>query len=103
MYAFRRERNMKIHGLATIIALSLGLILRLSRWEWGLLLITIFLVLMAETINSAIEKTIDLYTESYHPLAKAAKDLAAGAVLLTAVMAVIMAFIIFVPHLLNIL
>ncbi|MDD2510886.1 MAG: diacylglycerol kinase family protein [Syntrophomonas sp.] len=99
-YAFQQERNMKIHGAAAVMAMGLGLFLRLSRWEWGLLLITIFVVLAAETINTAIEKVVDLQTESYHPLAEAAKDLAAGAVLLTAIMAVIMAILIFGPYLL---
>ena len=99
-YAFQQERNMKIHGAAAVMVMGLGLFLRLSRWEWGLLLITIFVVLAAETINTAIEKVVDLQTESYHPLAEAAKDLAAGAVLLTAIMAVIMAILIFGPYLL---
>ncbi|MDD3879784.1 MAG: diacylglycerol kinase family protein [Syntrophomonas sp.] len=99
-YAFQQERNMKIHGAAAVMAMGLGLFWRLSRWEWGLLLITIFVVLAAETINTAIEKVVDLQTESYHPLAEAAKDLAAGAVLLTAIMAVIMAILIFGPYLL---
>ncbi len=102
-YVFQRERNMKIHGVAAIMAVGLGLFLRVTRWEWGLLLITIFIVLVAETINTAIEKAVDLQTESYHPLAEAAKDLAAGAVLLTAIMAVIMAFLVFGPYLLNLL
>ncbi len=97
-YAFRQERNMVIHGVAAIIAVGLAWFLQISRWEWGLLITTIFMVLIAETVNTAIEKVVDLHIKDYHPLAKAAKDLAAGAVLLSAIMAVIMAIIIFGPY-----
>jgi len=89
---------MKIHILAAAIALALAGLSQLSRVEWGLLVLTIFMVLVAETINTAIEKTVDLVTPDFHPLAGLAKNLAAGAVLLTALNAVIMAVIIFGPH-----
>ncbi len=98
VYAFISERNMRIHGLAAITSVSLGFILHLERWEWGLLILTIFMVLVAETINTAVETSINLITDSYHPLAKLAKNLAAGAVLLTAINALIMAGIIFGPY-----
>jgi diacylglycerol kinase len=99
VYAFFSERNMQIHVLAAMIAVISGYILGIKRLEWGLLLITIFIVLIAEIINTAIEKTVDLVTLNYHPVAKLAKNLAAGAVLLSAVNAVIMAFVIFGPYL----
>jgi Diacylglycerol kinase len=67
----------------------------------GVLTLTIFLVLTAETVNTALEKTVDLVTSEYHPLARTAKNTAAGAVLLTALNAVIMGFIIFYPHLIK--
>ncbi|MDD3270029.1 MAG: diacylglycerol kinase family protein [Syntrophomonadaceae bacterium] len=98
VYAFISERNMRIHGLAAIIVVSMGCILHLQRLEWGLLFLTIFMVLVAETINTAVEINIDLITEDYHPLARLAKNLAAGAVLLTAINALIMAIIIFGPY-----
>lgn len=94
-----QERNMKIHCLAAFIVVCVGCFLRLQRLEWGLLIITIFLVFIAETVNTAVEKTVDLVTTQYHPLARLAKNIAAGAVLLSAINAVIMAVIIFGPYL----
>lgn len=93
------ERNMKIHILAAITVIIAASFLPLTRLEWGLLVITIFMVLIAETINTAIEKTVDLVTGEYHPLARKAKNMAAGAVLLSAAAAVVMAYIIFSPYL----
>ncbi len=97
-YGFLTERNLKFHLLAGIIVIILAIYLQIDRIEWALLLFTIFLVFIAETINTAIEKTIDLVTSEYHPLAKRAKNLAAGAVLLSAINALIMGAIIFLPY-----
>ncbi|HAA08257.1 MAG: diacylglycerol kinase family protein [Syntrophomonadaceae bacterium] len=100
LYALTRERNMRIHVLAACAAVALGLYVDLSRMEWGLLTITITLVIVIEMVNTAVEKTVDMMTGGkYHPLAKAAKNVAAGAVLLSAINALVMAYIIFVPHL----
>lgn len=99
IYALARERNMRIHLLAACAAVALGVWLGLSPTEWGLLALTITLVMVVEMINTAVEKTVDIITGEYHPLAKAAKNVAAGAVLLTAINALVMAYIIFVPHL----
>ncbi|NLO21424.1 MAG: diacylglycerol kinase family protein [Syntrophomonadaceae bacterium] len=95
----RSERNMKIHLLAAFLATTLGLALGINRIEWGLLCLTIFLVLMAEVANTALERVVDLVTAEYHPLARTAKNAAAGAVLLSAINALIMAGIIFGPYL----
>ncbi|HZK43826.1 MAG TPA: diacylglycerol kinase family protein [Syntrophomonadaceae bacterium] len=99
IYGFSSERNLKIHLLAAVSMIGVGCYFGINRWEWALLLFTIFLVVIAETINTAIEKTIDLVTKEYHPLAKSAKNLAAGAVLLSAINAIIMGVIIFGPYL----
>lgn len=92
------ERNMRIHTLAAIAVVLLGFYFNIQRLEWALLIITIFIVLIAETINTAVEKTVDLVTGTYHPLAKKAKNIAAGAVLLSAINALIMAFLILGPY-----
>ncbi|HRW13263.1 MAG TPA: diacylglycerol kinase family protein [Syntrophomonas sp.] len=92
-------RNMKIHLLATIMAVITGWLLGINRLEWAMITISIFMVLAAETLNTAIEKAVDLVTREYHPLAKQAKNLAAGAVLLTAISAVIIGLLIFGPYL----
>lgn len=98
--ACKGERNMKIHLAAAFLAVLLGYLLEISRLEWGLLFMTIFFVLIAEMINTAVEKTVDLVTQQYHPLAREAKNIAAGAVLLSALNAIIMAVVIYGPHLL---
>jgi diacylglycerol kinase len=98
-YAFLRQRNMKIHCLAAILVVIDGLTVGLSQIEWAVISITIFLVLTAETINTAIEKTVDLITDDYHMMAKLAKDLAAGAVLLTAINSLVISLLIFGHHL----
>jgi diacylglycerol kinase len=97
------SRNMKIHLLAAIAAISIAFILGVNRIEWTILSLTIFMVLSAETINTAIERTVDLITEDYHPLAKLAKDMAAGGVLLTAINAVVVAVLVFGPYLMRLL
>jgi len=99
VFALHNERNMKIHFLAGFLAVILGFILGIDWIEWGMLCITIFIVVIAELLNTAVEKTVDLVIAEYHPLAKIAKNTAAGAVLLSAVNALIMAYIIFWPHL----
>lgn len=100
-YVLRSQRNMKIHLVLAGLAVAGGAFFKIARWEWGLLMLTVLSVLAAETINTALEKTVDLVTSEYHPLARTAKNAAAGAVLLTALNAVIMGFIIFYPHLLK--
>jgi diacylglycerol kinase len=99
IYALTRERNLRIHFLAAGAAIFAGIWLDISRMEWGLLAITITLVMVVEMINTAVEKTVDIITGEYHPLAKVAKNVAAGAVLLSAINALVMAYIIFIPHL----
>lgn len=100
-YVLRTQRNMKIHLVMAGLAVLGGVVLKITRMEWGLLTLTITLVLTAEAVNTALEKTVDLVTSEYHPLARTAKNTAAGAVLLTALNAVIMGFIIFYPHLIK--
>ncbi len=98
-YMLRTQRNAQIHCLIGACALGLGVGLGLQRWEWLVLVITITLVLAAEAFNTAIEAVVDIATSTYHPLARIAKDVSAGAVLLCAIMAIIVGCLIFIPHL----
>ncbi|NTW01913.1 MAG: diacylglycerol kinase family protein [Oscillochloris sp.] len=100
-YLLRTQRNAQIHVLAGSCAVSLGFILGLERWEWLALVLIITLVIAAEGVNTAIEATVDLATSIRHPLAKIAKDVAAGTVLICAIGAVIVGCIVFLPHLLS--
>lgn len=99
LYAISSGRNMKIHLLAATLVILVGWWLGINRLEWAIITISIFMVLVAETINTAVEKTVDLITRDYHPLAKHAKNIAAGCVLLAAINAVIIGIIIFTPYL----
>lgn len=101
--AFSTQRNMKIHGLAALLVIAFGLALRVSRLEWAVLFFAIFLVIVSEMINTAVEKTVDLYTREYHPLAGMAKNVAAGAVLVACLGAVITGIIVFGPRILELL
>jgi diacylglycerol kinase (ATP) len=102
-YLLRTQRNAQIHCLIAGCAVALGLLLGIARWEWIALVLTIALVLAAEGFNTALEATVDLASPARHPLAKIAKDVAAGAVLLCAIASVVVGCIIFIPHLLELL
>ena len=91
----RKERNMKIHCMVAALVVIVGLILGISVTEWCICLGLFGMAL--ELVNMAVEAVVDLVTEERHPLAKIAKDTAAGAVLIAAIMAAIVGLIIFVP------
>ena len=93
----RKERNMKIHVTVTLLVVIAGLVLGLSVTEWCICLALFGLVMALELVNTAVEAVVDMVTEAFHPLAKIAKDTAAGAVLIAAIMAAIAGLIIFVP------
>ena len=93
--AARTQRNMKIHLVAAVLALGACFFLDISKVEFLALAITITMVIAAEMINTAIEAVVDLNTNFYHPLSKVAKNTAAGAVLITAINAVLVGYIVF--------
>jgi diacylglycerol kinase (ATP) len=99
-YLLWTQRNAKIHTAIGLAAVALGFVLGIDRNEWLTLTLMITIVLAAEGINTAIEAAVDLASPTYHPLAKIAKDVGAGTVLLTAVASVIVGLLLFLPHLL---
>ena len=102
-YLFRTQRNAQIHALVGACAVALGAFLGLARWEWLVLVLTITLVLAADGVNTAVEAAVDVATSTYHPLARIAKDVAAGTVLICAIASVLVGCIIFIPHLWDLL
>ena len=86
---FRTQRHMRFHIYTVGVVVLLALFLGLGPREWLVLLFTVVLVLTAEMFNSAIEATVDLVQPGYHPLAKTAKDIAAGAVLITTTLSLV--------------
>ncbi len=99
IYTLKSQRNMKIHYFIALLVLFLSLFLNLSRMEIIAVIISISLVILAEMFNTAIEKTVDLITTQYSPLAKIAKDVAAGAVLITAFNAAMVGYLVFFDRL----
>lgn len=98
----RTERNIKIHCAAAILVTIFGIWLQISKIEWMICFILFGLILALELVNTAVEATVDLFTEERKPLAKKAKDAAAGAVLIAAIFAAVIGILIFIPKLLDV-
>ena len=94
----RTETNARIHVLATIGVISLGLTFGIARLEWLAVILAIACVWSTEAINSAFEALCDVASPDYHPRVERAKDIAAGAVLLAAIAALGVGFLIFGPY-----
>ena len=101
--AVRSEQNLRIHIVAGVVALTLCLILHVKLWAWVAVLILIALVVFAELFNTAIETVVDLASPAYNELAKRAKDIAAGAVLVLAIIAVIAGLAIYIDAFIEIM
>ena len=95
IHVLRTQRNMRIHFLAAVIVLVAAVAIGVSRLELIALLLAIAFVFITEMVNSAIEQAIDVATTSFDPLAKLAKDIAAGAVLIATVNAVAIGYLVF--------
>jgi diacylglycerol kinase (ATP) len=95
VYALRTQRNMRLHALATLVVLVAAMWFRISGLELIALLFAICLVLVAELANTALEATVDIAVDGHDPLAKTAKDVAAGAVLVASVNAVAVGYVVF--------
>ena len=99
VHAVRHQRNMRIHFAIAFLVLVACLFLNLSRIELIIVLVTISFVFFAEMINSAVEAVVDIITDKFDPRAKIAKDLAAGAVLVSAINALLVAYLVFADKL----
>ena len=96
----KSQHNAWIHAVASVVVFVVGLWLRISPLEWGLVVLAVTIVWMAEFMNTAIEAIVDMVSPDFHPLAKVAKDVAAAGVLIGAGGAILIALLIFVPKLL---
>lgn len=101
--ALKRERNMRIHFTMAIFAIVLSFVLDISKGERTAVILSISTVIGAELINTSIEALVDLVTEDFKPLAKIAKDTAAGAVLVTAIGAFLVGIVVFLDPVIKIL
>ncbi len=100
---FNREQNLLVHIIATIIVTIAGIIIGLTGLEWILVFSMVAFVITSELINSAIELAVDLYTSEFNPLAMVAKDVAAGAVVVSAFTAICVGLYVFLPKILSML
>lgn len=98
-YALRTQRNARVHLAIALLAIMAGVLLHISAVEFAIIFVAITGVFISEMFNTVIELCVDLASPEHHPLAKIAKDVAAGAVLLNAILAVIIGLFIFGPHL----
>ena len=100
-YTIRTQQNMRIHLSVAVAAIALGVYVKLNWTQWAVLALTIGAVMIAEMFNTVAEAALDAATPYYHPLVKVAKDVAAGAVLLTALIAVCVGLMVLGPPLWN--
>ena len=104
VYAVKTQRNFRIHLVIGVVALFLGVLLHIKALEAAVVAVTISAVLVMELMNTALESVVDLTVgQTYHELAKIAKDCAAGAVLISAISALLVAGFIYLPPLLTLI
>ena len=101
-YAYKYEQSMLIHVIATIGVVTANILFGISSFEWLVTLLSIGMVLSAELINTAIEAVVDLVTLEIHPLAKIAKDCGSAATFVLAMMAAAIGFVVYIPHIIEI-
>ncbi len=97
-YALRTQRNARVHIAVAILAILVSIFFHISAVEFAMIFVAITSVFVAEMFNTVIEICVDLASPTYHPLAKIAKDVAAGAVLLNAMLSVVIGLFVLGPH-----
>ena len=102
-YVTSHERNFKIEIIFACLVTIASFILKVSILEWAILILVMGMVLTLEMINTAIERCVDLVTKEYRELAKAAKDVAAGAVLIMSMFSIIIGIIVFLPKVIELI
>ena len=102
-HTFKNERNFRIEIVLGILAVILSFLLKISILEWVIIVFMITLVLVLELVNTAFESMVDLYTQEYNKIAKATKDVIAGAVLVTCLFSLVIAFLIFFPKIMEVI
>jgi len=101
--AYKTEQNLLVHTIAAIVAIILGILLKLSTIEFAIVALVIGFVITSEMVNTSIEYTVDLAMPAMNPLAKIAKDVASGAVLVAAISSIAVALLIYLPKIIDVL
>jgi diacylglycerol kinase len=99
----KHEHNSRIHLLAAIVVIVMGIIMKLDHYEWSLLVIVIGIVFLTELLNSSFESLADLVDPEWNEMIMRAKDYSAAAVLIAATVALVVGGLIFIPKLLNLI
>lgn len=99
----RNEHNSRIHLMAAIVALGTGICLKISIIEWSILIIVIGIVFLTELLNTSLEKLADIINPEWNEQIKKAKDYAAAAVLISAIIAIVTGGLIFIPKIMALL
>lgn len=102
-FVIKTSRNMKIHITTAVSVLLASYYFKINAFETGLIIIMIVLVIITEILNTAVEEMVNMITKDYKIEAKIAKDVSAGAVLITAIAALIVGIFIFLPYLLTLI
>lgn len=103
VYTFNHENNFKREIILGILVIIAGFFFQISILEWCVVLLLINFVLVCELINTALEKTVDLYTKEYNAIGKVIKDAAGGAVLTMCIFSSIIGIIIFLPKIIDLI
>ncbi|CCY45805.1 diacylglycerol kinase DagK [Clostridium sp. CAG:1193] len=101
--AFKSEKNMKIHFTMMMLVIIFGILLKISLNEWLVCIMLFCMVIGSEMINTAVENVVNLAMPTKNEVAKNAKDISAGAVLVFAIGSAIIGLIIFIPKIINVL
>ena len=101
--SFKTEQNMKIHIFIMILVIILGIVLKINFTEWAICFLLFGFVITAELLNTAIEVTVDLAMPDINEKAKLAKDIAAGAVLVSSIVAILIGLAIFLPKIIELI
>ena len=101
VHGYKNEQSLWLHGISSILAIILGIILNISFNQWAIILIALVVVLAVELLNTAIEATVDLVTKEIHPLANVAKDSASAAAFVSSIVATIICLFIFIPYIID--
>ena len=101
LIAFKNERNLQVQMVIATVVIVAGIVFELNITEWAIISISISFVIVTEMLNTAIENTLNRISLEEHPLTRNAKDVAAGAVLISCIAAVVIGCLIFIPKILG--
>ena len=102
-HAYRNEQSLWLHGGGVILAVILGIVLKINFYEWAVIIVAFVVVLAIELLNTAIEAVVDLVTKEIHPLAKIAKDCGSAAAFVSSVASAVICLFIFLPKIIAII